>query len=179
MDLQMQVANQQIPGIGSRGGVTTLTRSPSVGSSGSEGSGGPQSPPPIAPTWRQPYVGGVPPLPLGLGQAKPESLLRGDSGEAHLLGKRSRDDDEVSIRGTHSGNNVSALESRHFICHSDPVIIRTVTVNIAAPYHWFKLTLICEKYLCFPCLTLRGISSQRSFVKGPRASSLLSQAPPK
>ncbi|CAM6098053.1 unnamed protein product [Calypogeia fissa] len=107
----LQDNSSAAPGIGSRGGgggggATTLTRSPSVGSSGSEGSDGPQSPPPIAPTWRQPYVGGVPPLPLGLGQAKPESLLRGDSGEAHLLGKRCRDDDEVSMRETHSGNNL-------------------------------------------------------------------------
>ncbi|KAL3698692.1 hypothetical protein R1sor_012768 [Riccia sorocarpa] len=95
----LQEHSSSAPGMGSRPGGT-LTRSPSVGSSGSEGSagGGPQSPPPIAPTWRQPYVGGVPPLPLGLGPTKPESLLRGDSGEAHLLGKRPRDEDEVSMR---------------------------------------------------------------------------------
>ncbi|KAG6548091.1 hypothetical protein Mapa_010371 [Marchantia paleacea] len=101
----LQETPSAVPGIGTRAGAT-LTRSPSVGSSGSEGSGGPQSPPPIAPTWRQPYVGGVPPLPLGLGQAKPETLLRGDSGEAHLLGKRPRDEDEVSMRDAHTGNNV-------------------------------------------------------------------------
>ncbi|BFI08324.1 protein MpBHLH43 [Marchantia polymorpha subsp. ruderalis] len=101
----LQETPSSVPGIGTRAGAT-LTRSPSVGSSGSEGSGGPQSPPPIAPTWRQPYVGGVPPLPLGLGQAKPETLLRGDSGEAHLLGKRPRDEDEVSMREAHTGNNV-------------------------------------------------------------------------
>ncbi|KAL2645353.1 hypothetical protein R1flu_012940 [Riccia fluitans] len=97
--LQEHSSSNPVPGIGTRAGAT-LTRSPSVGSSGSEGSagGGPQSPPPIAPTWRQPYVGGVPPLPMVLGPAKPESLLRGDSGEAHLLGKRPRDEDEVSMR---------------------------------------------------------------------------------
>ncbi|PTQ26732.1 hypothetical protein MARPO_0502s0001, partial [Marchantia polymorpha] len=55
----LQETPSSVPGIGTRAGAT-LTRSPSVGSSGSEGSGGPQSPPPIAPTWRQPYVRDAP-----------------------------------------------------------------------------------------------------------------------
>lgn len=80
-----------------------LTRSPSIGSSGSEISGcqqlssDTQSPPFVAlpPVWHQSYMGGVPSSPLGLRQAKVETVMlqEGIPNEAHLHGRRARDDE--------------------------------------------------------------------------------------
>lgn len=99
---------------GSRG-VASLTRSASLGSSGSEDSGGAQpakgdnSPPPVAPTWRQPYVGSVPPLPMTITQAKAESIMglgEINSHDTQSLGKRFRDDDEAPLRDSRPGTTV-------------------------------------------------------------------------
>ncbi|CAK9218702.1 unnamed protein product [Sphagnum troendelagicum] len=95
----------------------SLTGSASVGSSGSEDSGGQlgrgdHSPsPPTALTWQQqqqpPYVGAVPPsLPMSLAQAKVENILgRGEfnSHNAQMLGKRFREDEEGLLQENHSG----------------------------------------------------------------------------
>ncbi|KAH8951573.1 hypothetical protein BDL97_09G035000 [Sphagnum fallax] len=93
------------------GWVASLTRSTSVGSSGSEDSGGQlgrgdHCPPPAAPTWCQPYAGMVPHLPMNPAQTKAEHVLcHGEfsSQDALSLGKRFREDDEDSLCENHSG----------------------------------------------------------------------------
>ncbi|KAH9572880.1 hypothetical protein CY35_02G174800 [Sphagnum magellanicum] len=95
----------------------SLTGSASVGSSGSEDSGGQlgrgdhSPPPPTALTWQQqqqsPYVGAVPPpLSMSLAQAKVENILgRGEFNphNAQMLGKRFREDEEGLLHENHSG----------------------------------------------------------------------------
>eukprot|EP00249_Psilotum_nudum_P023111 c28753_g2_i1 orf=783-2702(-) len=79
-----------------------LTRSTSLGSSGSEGSASQQHPPDsqspsaVAPTWRQSYRGRVLSLPI-VGQTNADDLFphEGTLNDLHLLGKRPRDDEEV------------------------------------------------------------------------------------
>ncbi|KAH9573722.1 hypothetical protein CY35_01G015800 [Sphagnum magellanicum] len=117
----------QEPGSGSPGlqqmnaaagprGSSSLVRSVSMGSSGSEDSGGQpgqggdhSSSPSTAPTWQQPYVGVVPPLPTNLAHAKAENTLGrgGEFSSSHdntqTLGKRFREDEEGPLCENHSG----------------------------------------------------------------------------
>ncbi|KAJ7552029.1 hypothetical protein O6H91_06G039400 [Diphasiastrum complanatum] len=89
------------PGSSNLQSPAMLSHSPSGRSSGSEGSAGArdcQSPPPLAPTFHQSYVGGTSPLPFALGQSKTETLLvtgEVSSGEAQFLGKRSRNEEAL------------------------------------------------------------------------------------
>jgi hypothetical protein len=101
--------------------VASLTRSTSVGSSGSEDSGGQlgrgdHCPPPAAPTWCQPYAGMVPHLPMNPAQTKAEHVLcHGEfsSQDAPSLGKRFREDDEDSLCENHSGITVTPQSLVH------------------------------------------------------------------
>ncbi len=124
----------QEPGSGSPGlqqmnaaaglrGSSSLVRSVSMGSSGSEDSGGQpgqggdhSSSPATAPTWQQPYVGVVPPLPTNLAHAKAENTL-GGGGEfsssydnTQTLGKRFREDEDGPLSENHSGITVRPQE---------------------------------------------------------------------
>ncbi|CAK9189478.1 unnamed protein product, partial [Sphagnum troendelagicum] len=104
-------------------GSSSLVRSVSMGSSGSEDSGGQpgqggdhSSSPPTAPNWQQPYVGVVPPLPTNLAHAKAENTL-GRGGEfgssrdnTQTLGKRFREDEEGPLCENHSGITVRPQE---------------------------------------------------------------------
>ncbi len=104
-------------------GSSSLVRSVSMGSSGSEDSGGQpgqggdhSSSPPTAPTWQQPYVGVVPPLPTNLAHAKAENTLGrgGEFSSSHdntqTLGKRFREDEEGPLCENHSGITVRPQE---------------------------------------------------------------------
>lgn len=98
--LQLNASTSQaLPPIGG------ASRGPSVLKSDSfEGSGfhhtanNLQSPTLIAPTWRKPYIGTMPPITPTLGQGKSDTFLlsgEGVSSEVHL-GKRIRDDEDMS-----------------------------------------------------------------------------------
>ncbi|KAJ7540385.1 hypothetical protein O6H91_10G012200 [Diphasiastrum complanatum] len=89
------------------GSRVDLAGSHSVGSRDSDGSAGQhatadcQSPPPITATWCQSYTGGVPPLPLSLGQPKSEGFLAREEAAlngANILAKNHRDGDGVFLR---------------------------------------------------------------------------------
>ncbi|KAJ7566536.1 hypothetical protein O6H91_02G107900 [Diphasiastrum complanatum] len=97
----------QLPGSGIRRGTTSLASSRSVGTSGSEGAAGQptsleyQSSLPIAPSWQQPYGGGVGSLPLSLSQAKAEAFVpvaETTTNEASIFGKRYRGEEQASAR---------------------------------------------------------------------------------
>jgi hypothetical protein len=125
----------------------SLTGSASVGSSGSEDSGGQlgrgdHSPsPPTALTWQQqqqpPYVGAVPPsLPMSLAQAKVENILgRGEfnSHNAQMLGKRFREDEEGLLQENHSGITVRPAEFHEPALQS--WLVKTALMLFCANFH--------------------------------------------
>jgi hypothetical protein len=126
----------------------SLTGSASVGSSGSEDSGGQlgrgdhSPPPPTALTWQQqqqqpPYVGAVPPpLPMSLAQAKVENILgRGEfnSHNAQMLGKRFREDEEGLLHENHSGITVRPAEFHESALQS--WLVKTSLMLFCANFH--------------------------------------------